>query len=93
MKLFKKRPKSREGYSIVMHLDPHATEPQVWPATYTSEGIEIKPERIKYMHRILGYSYKKIDPDEIWKSESTENLLKQLNKELKNGQKKKSANE
>jgi hypothetical protein len=81
MKLFKNRPKHRKGFSIVMHLDPYALEPVVWPATKT------KPERTKMCHRILGYSYKKSKPFITHLSEYE--IIRALDKEIRNGKAKK----
>ncbi len=80
--MIKKRPKFKKGYSVVMHLSPYILEPVVFPATPT------KPERIKYCHKVLGYSYKKQKPYDAVSHETVDSLLTKLKKELKNGEKK-----
>ncbi len=82
MKLLKKPPKRiPKGYCMVMHMDPHVFEPVIWPASPT------KPERVKYCHRIIGYSIRKSDFNPL-NFETIESLTKKLKQEIKRGKEK-----
>lgn len=80
--MFKQRPKFKKGYAIVMHLDPLNVEPIEFPATAT------KPARIKWCHRVLGWSYRKCEPHDHLSFETTSSLLNKLTKEIKNAKEK-----
>jgi hypothetical protein len=81
MKLFKKRPPSKKGHAIVIHLSPWELERVVFPAS------PMNPERVKICHKILGYSYKKQEPFDPTEFETVDSLLTKLRKEIANGKK------
>lgn len=66
-----------------MHLHPIALELVTWPATYTEDGREIKPERKKWQHVVLGYSYEKTKNYAPMISEH--GLINAIFKEIRNG--------
>lgn len=85
MKLFKKMPPFKKGFAVAIHLHPVLCEPVIWPATYTEDGREIKPERLKWQHVVLGYSYEKTKTYAPMVSEH--GLISAIFKEIRNGKK------
>ncbi len=79
--MYKKRPKFKPGYSLVMHLSPWELESIEFPATPT------KPARTKLCHKVLGWSYKKVRPEIVPEFESVESLINQIKKETKDEKK------
>ncbi len=82
MKLLKRMPKTKPGYTITMHLSPDEYEVCKFPATKT------KPEREKVCHKVLGYSIKKSGPYEGWKFKSEYQLITEIGKAIKNAKQK-----
>jgi hypothetical protein len=62
-------------------MSPWELEPVVFPAT------PMKPERVKWCHKVLGYSYRKQEPFDATKFETVDSLLNKLRKEISNGKK------